>query len=379
LLGNLDELEPITHEDCLFKGVAEAPVFPERALENLDEAVRRRDSAVARLMRAEVGVFRANDTGEPEHAASALEDARRAKGLLPDNPMALVTDLRAQLVAAHVYGQTGQNEKREACLDEAERDARALESFDGFARAHQARASYFEFVGQNDRALAEWRQGAKAPQASNTIIRGYPAALYRAGRFHEALSALDQSGLPKQGAINDMFRLYILAELPNGRGQAIAECRDIAWAELQDLGWHIGPTVLRFLGHKSEAMAAARQLRDQVAPMPTWMQGWYRHLLDYDCGDTSAQELFERAGSSRWQLIEAHFAVGVDLLSERDRRGAAEHFKRCADTYVFDYWEYKWGPAFLKRLRQDPTWPPWIPLREDATTQPTTAPEGETP
>jgi hypothetical protein len=283
-----------------------------------------------------------------------------------------------------VYGQTGQNEKREACLDEAERDARALESFDGFARAHQARASYFEFVGQNDDALTEWRRGAEAPQASNTIIRCYPAALYRAGKFQEALSALDESGLPKQGAINNMFRLYILAELPNGRAQALADCRDVAWAELQDLGWHIGPTVLRFLGHKSEAMVAARRLRDQIAPMPTWMQEWYRHLLDYDCGDTTAEELLELAGSSRWKLIEAHFVVGVDLLSDGDRRGAARHFKRCADTYVFDYWEYKWCRPFLERLQQDPTWPPWIPLREDATTRPESEPsndhvEGEAP
>jgi serine/threonine protein kinase/Tfp pilus assembly protein PilF len=369
LLRNLDELEPITHEDCLFKGLAEAPVFPERALENLDEAVRRRDSAVARLMRAEVGVFRANDTGEPEHAASALEDARRAKGLLPDNPMALFTDLRAQLVAAHVYGQTGQNEKRESCLDEAGHDARVLESFEGFARAHQARAWYFEFVGQNEDALAEWRRGAEAPQASDTIIRGYPAALYRAGRFKEALRALDESGLPKQGAINNMYRLIILAELPNGRAQAVAACRTIAWAELQDLGWHIVPTILRFLGYKSEAMVAARQLRDQIAPMPNWMQGWYRHLLDYDCGDTPAEELVGLAGSSRWKLIEAHFVIGVDILSDGDRHGAAEHFKRCADTYVFDYWEYKWCRPFLERLQQDPKWPPWIPVKEDVVVQ----------
>jgi tetratricopeptide (TPR) repeat protein len=277
-----------------------------------------------------------------------------------------------------VYGQTGQNEKREACLDEAGHDARALESFEGFARAHQARAWYFEFVGQNDDALAEWRRGAEAPQASNTIIRGYPAALYRAGRFQEALRALDESGLPKQSAINNMYRLIILAELPNGRAQAVAACRAIAWAESQDLGWHIVPTILRFLGYKSEAMAAAGKLRDQIAPMPTWMQGWYRHLLDYDCGDTTAEELLELAGSSRWRLIEAHFVIGVDLLSDGDRHGAAEPFQQCADTYVFDYWEFKWCRPFLERLQQEPTWPPWIPVKEDdAVMQPESEPTAD--
>jgi hypothetical protein len=94
------------------------------------------------------------------------------------------------------------------------------------------------------------------------------------------------------------------------------------------------------------------------------MQKWYQPLLDYDCGEISAEQLLESAGTSRWQLIEAHFAIGVDLLSDGDRRGAAEHFQRCTDTYVLEYMEYKWSRAFLERLQRDPTWPPWIPVKE---------------
>jgi tetratricopeptide (TPR) repeat protein len=381
LLVDLEEREPVTHEDFLFKGLAEAwGASPEAGLRNLDEAVRRRDSAVARLLRADVGAFHANNTGVPEHAASAREDARRAKGLLPDNPMALCTDLRAQLVAAHVYGQSGQNEKREACLHEAERDARALESFKGFAEGHQARAWYFEFVGQDDDALTEWRQGAESPQHSDSIVRSYAMALYRAGEFQEALHVVDEYGLPEDDGGCNMYRLCILAELPNGPAQALANHRKIAWEEVQNLGWHYGSTVLRFLGHKREAKTVARQLGSQIAQLPSSSRQWYRHLLDYDCGDISAEQLLELAGSSRWQMIEAHFAVGIDRLSAGDRSGAAEHFRRCTDTYVFEYTEHAWSLAFLKRLQQDPTWPPWIPLKEeDGANHPADEPDESSP
>jgi hypothetical protein len=97
------------------------------------------------------------------------------------------------------------------------------------------------------------------------------------------------------------------------------------------------------------------------------MEEMYGPLLDYDCGDSSSEELLGSTGSSRWQLAEAHFAIGVDLLSDGDRRGAAEHFQRCVDTYVFEYWDYKWGLAFLERLQRDPSWPPWIPMKANTS------------
>ena len=49
-----------------------------------------------------------------------------------------------------------------------------------------------------------------------------------------------------------------------------------------------------------------------------------------------------------------------------NRVDAAKQFQNGIDTRVFDYWDWEWSRMFLDKLNQDPAWPPWIPLREEA-------------
>jgi hypothetical protein len=60
---------------------------------------------------------------------------------------------------------------------------------------------------------------------------------------------------------------------------------------------------------------------------------------------------------------EAHFLIALHDLADRDRAAARSHFRKCADTRAFIYWDWIWARAFLKRMDEDPTWPPWIPLK----------------
>jgi hypothetical protein len=60
---------------------------------------------------------------------------------------------------------------------------------------------------------------------------------------------------------------------------------------------------------------------------------------------------------------EAKFVIGMRRLAEGDRSGAREFFQKCVATRVLIYWEYLWAGAFLKRMNEDPTWPPWIPQK----------------
>ena len=52
----------------------------------------------------------------------------------------------------------------------------------------------------------------------------------------------------------------------------------------------------------------------------------------------------------------------------REAEAAAEHLRRSLRTHIFDCIEYRWSAVFLKRLEEDPTWPPWIPIRSAAPT-----------
>ena len=124
------------------------------------------------------------------------------------------------------------------------------------------------------------------------------------------------------------------------------------------------PMIWLLLGRKSKAVAASRKVRRERSLVPPWYQGWYHRYLDYQCDRITGTELLQVAGTCRPKLCEAHFVIGLRHLCAGDRAGARDHFQQCADTRVFIYWDYMWARAFLARLDQDSTWPPWIRRRK---------------
>src|SRR5262249_6828512 len=123
---DLDQLTPRTPQDFLFKGQVDALFHPERALQNLDEAIRRRDSLIGRAVRADVRANYALVNDNLEVAGQALEDAQVAKAMLPGNPVVLATSVHAHLIAAGVFAEKGKPERSRAALEQAGRDAQAL-------------------------------------------------------------------------------------------------------------------------------------------------------------------------------------------------------------------------------------------------------------
>ena len=74
-----------------------------------------------------------------------------------------------------------------------------------------------------------------------------------------------------------------------------------------------------------------------------------------------------------------HFLIGLEHLSVSDRPGAIREFENIeqAGHLVFAGDFSRWGILFLERLREDPTWPRWIPVKPAPTTQPASAPATE--
>jgi serine/threonine protein kinase/tetratricopeptide (TPR) repeat protein len=364
----VNRLWPETAEDYLFKGWVESwELHSNRIMDTLDEAVRRRDSAIARLIRARARAYLAIDTGDPAYVKLALEDAIVAKSMLPENPVALHAHVFAQLVAAGVYGEIGHESKREAALIAAGDDVRALEEFPELPQPPNVRALYFEEMGREDLALQVLSQGSAVPDASRSNIRAYARELYRHGASEEAFRVLDRLGGWQEDDISATFRLYVLTELPGGPARALSAFREVARRNTTGLSSLYPQTVLRLLGHKFEAIEHSRLIRERFLRMPPWMLEWYQHLLDYNCDITSAEQLLAAAGSSRGDQCEAHFFIGLNLLAEGDRTRAARHFQKSVDTRFLDYFEHGWSRAFLARMKQDSTWPPWIPVKGEGT------------
>ena len=106
-LARATELVAQSPEDYLFRGHAEIHLDPERGLRSLDEAIRRRPSVLARLVRLNAVRRHLLDVPGLERARQAMEDAKWIKQYLPENPVVLSESLLTHLSCSHVFGEFG--------------------------------------------------------------------------------------------------------------------------------------------------------------------------------------------------------------------------------------------------------------------------------
>jgi tetratricopeptide (TPR) repeat protein len=350
----LQTLSPRTPEDFLFKGQVEVllPFLGRARTQNLDEAIRRRDSVIARVVRTEAWANRALFFSDIADAEVALDDAQVARGMLPDNPLVLSHSVHAQLVASVLYEDLNRKSDSQRVLEPARRDVEKLRR-SSLRLAHRACLWYFDYVGDEKAAYEVARQGAG--------FRLVPI-LYRRGDFPRALEGAQRAA----GGNNGLARIelgFVQAELPDGAARAYATFHEAMEASDDSRFYRMcAPFLLLLLGKKQEAVQAS--LRIRPSEIPVGHDRWYEKYLDFNCGRMTAEELLNAAGTYRVKLSEAHFLLGLHRLADGDQRGAREHFRKCVQTRVFMYWEGLWARAFLARMEKDPAWPPWIPLKK---------------
>jgi hypothetical protein len=86
-------------------------------------------------------------------------------------------------------------------------------------------------------------------------------------------------------------------------------------------------------------------------------------MTKYLAGSLTEAELLESRGKSRLLLCGAHHVIGLVRLSDGDRAGAREHFQKALDTKFYAHTLYPYARAYLARLKRDPEWPKWIPVK----------------
>jgi len=361
---SVEKLTPVTPEDYLFKGHAESYVDPSSALKTLDEAIRRRDSTIAHMFRADVRALVARDTSDVNMAQSAMDDASAAKNMMPGNPKVIWIDLLVHLDATWVFRDSGEKERAEASVLQVGRDARELEQFPAIPLSYVGRWFYLNLIGQEEAAHEVARKGYQ--EAENAVTRGlYVHALHEQGKLEEALQVGGR-----------LMQPYILAELADGPSRALEAYRKNCEAYLTGYDAILNQAVLLLLGRREDAMDACKELRKHPERLADPRPGRHEHclrILDYCAGSISAEQLLSPETGSRGNQCESHFYVALDRLAQADRAGAHEHFQKVLYTGKFDFAEYQLSRVFLKRMDQDPNWPSWIPLREPAA-QPTPNP-----
>jgi serine/threonine protein kinase len=356
-IGEADRLQTRTPEDLLFKGYVLSFFDPAQGVQTLDKAILARDSGIGRAIRAEARSYAAQDTWNSEDAEKARLDVAVAKEELRQHPYVLFESVYADLTAAAIYESTGQTQKRIQVLEEARHDAASLESFIHLPDPASGLWWYWEYTGQERKALEELGPVA---ERSKLPIFSYLCglSLYRAGEVARAAAILN----PIKGgsASIDVMRAFAAAELNSDAAQGIKVYEE-AMKLYRDRGeLDFLQLALLGLGQAPRASSALRQIRQSAPPYPKFYRGFFETAAGYLCNELSEEELMRRAGNERWDQAIGALRIGLRRLGEGDRRGARECFQKIASWPVFGVWDHDLGWVFLKRMEQDPDWPPWI-------------------
>jgi tetratricopeptide (TPR) repeat protein len=367
MIREMEELTPLTPEDFLFKGYAEANLEPARGLETIKQAFDRRPmmGGIALLLRAEVRALVAQDTDDLEEAEGAVQDAKYAKDLLPDNPRPLWVSLNAHLVKAGVRKHHGESEQRGEELVLAGKDAALLKPFAALPDAVVYRWLYFREMGKEEEVLEDLR---RASEGTDHVYVTFCCALtlYRRGQRGDLEEALRV--LRRRPGYNDRLLPFVLAEYdyhPDKHDwqasarQALedfkARCQD--GAAVMD-----SQAVLCLLGKKAEAVEANKALlNEQPSRFYTLRRKPLLRCLEYNAGELSADDLLRGAEGSLWDQCLAHHYIAMTHLADGDRIGAKKHFDQVVETRATLWGTYDMSWVFQARLEKDPTWPPWIP------------------
>jgi tetratricopeptide (TPR) repeat protein len=367
-VATLDTLTPVTTEDYLFQGRAIGLFSPEQGIASMNKAIERRPSShLARVMRAWLRVFQALDQENESIVLQALEELRATKTYLGDNLFLSGTTLYAQLAAVTLFRAGGKTELAQAHLLAAATEVERLEKHPHFLLGHFFRVYYHVFTADLDAVERVTREAINQGQ-TGFVLSPYTRAMFDAGRVDEALKELER--IPDQSGVTlKQDRAYLLLETPSGRAQAEIICHNLLEQNLQNDMMPAPSSLLFLLGKPDEARETARNYLTSIQVSKYWE--FPRDMLRYLGGLINEKEYLEMAGNSARDRGVAHFHIGVRRLAAGDRTGALEHFEKSAATTVFHWGSVHRSKVWAARMKRDPEWPNWLPVRDDdgATTK----------
>jgi hypothetical protein len=308
----------------------------------------------------------AQDTENLDEAEGAVQDAKYARELLPDNPTARWVSLEAHLAKAGVHEHRGEPEKRRAELILAGQYADALKRFAALPEAVVYRWTYFREVSREKEVLDELRRASQ--ETDHSFATFYCAlTLYGRGRpgdFDEALRVLQNRPYP----YNNRLLPFVLAELDYSNKQhdwparALKASKDYTDQSQDGAAIMEAQSVLCLLGQKDDVVEASKALLAQPERFYTLRSEPILRCLRYKAGDPEMPEdkLLQLAKGSHWNQCLAHYHIAMMKLAEGNRDAALKHFDDAVKTRASGWGEYDMSWVFRDRLKDDPNWPPWI-------------------
>lgn len=347
-MSRLEQLSAVTAEDSLFHGRVVAQGDPHRAMAILDEAIKKKDSLLVRLVRAEVADQLAQTTGSIADIKQSLDDIAAARNVAPRYRGGLAISMNAHLTAATLYGEKDLPLKRGEALEQARLDAEQIESDDQLRGGKGALIIYHDHRMDDEAVIREYRRLGPG-KLSYFAAKAALHALVRQGDFPEARRLLDPSIVGKEH-IQFVERGIVeaLAQEPKAALAAFHEARRIN-QKLRSRGGGFPAVVLVLLGRTQQA----REVFQEAAQPPDAQKN---KILLYLTGRISQKDLEAGALSSRYYQCEVFFFIGLNKLADGDRSGARAYFKKSVDTGIFHFLEHRWSRSILAMMDRHPDW-----------------------
>jgi serine/threonine protein kinase len=355
-LATAGRLPAVTPEDYLFRGHSESMLDAERGLRSMEEAVRRRPSALARLLQTEALWMRLLDVPDVDKAREAMDDIRAIRRQVPETAFILTLSIQVHLVCYQVFDEFHEPALRQAALDEGTKDARALQRYPDSPQGAVYRWQFLKALGQEEAGIADLQRIAKTTK--DVAACCYCGTFfYRHGDFQQAVQEFERV---KGEGPADLCRMIALAELPDGVARADQLYQEVASRDLSGWDHFNSQLLLRFLDRKPEAVAVSRKFLAERHRLPPIRQEPLRSALEYCAGQRSAEDLIASMRGIRGDLCNAHLCIALTALADGNRALARKHLQLCVQTRHFEFLPYDFAQMFLSRMEKKPGWPPWI-------------------
>ena len=209
-----------------------------------------------------------------------------------------------------------------------------------------------------------YEKGMQRKAVGLLVAKNYAMLLYNRGEVERAAEVI-KDHVP-QGFLRNIALSWFVAELPCGPSRVRELCNQMPEKPADfRVAWQC--IFLCYLGQKEMVPNVLRTFRSNSDRVPGRQAPGFDVLLDFlkEPGTEAEKKILQGVRHSKSGLTFWHFNIGVVRLGEGDRASARVHFEasiRAHDPYAPNY---KIGRAFLARMKKDPTWPPWIPTKND--------------
>jgi tetratricopeptide (TPR) repeat protein len=340
-----------------------------KVIERLDRLITsRRRWGVAYVVRASARMEYGMESRNIEDFRKAVADAQEAEDLLPGSSFVYTMGLYVLTTAFEFAEHQGSDADAALWRDRAEAVAAKLNNRPNESLGRTRVVNFLCSTKQLKRARdleAELVQPSKTRSLGNRIPWLTSQFQERRADVEPTLKAeLNHPESSASVAITQIGLAIVLAEKsPIDRVKAMQMFQELKKQDLPGPHLSIAMDIPLLLGNYDEVRNASRRLLQSSRLARQWR--WFEYVVAFHAGEITEDDLIARAEPFSNARCMAHYAIAMKALAFDNREKARRHFEEAAATGQVGWWSYHWSQAYLQRMKEDPTWPAWIPATKE--------------